>query len=238
MPSTNSISIIVPTLWACPSFAAYAQRLAAVAAVREIIVVDNNHAAAVSLVHPKIKVLVQDGNIFVNPAWNLGAEMAQGDMLCFLNDDLAAKLEVFAFGSELLSGSDNVGLVGLKWDKQLGELSFVDLVDRDSPAFGCLMMMRRTDFNRIPSCLKIWHGDDYLVTLAKMRGRQVVGLSGFAHEQQSRSVGTNSIRKDIEALLERDSVIWNRYVRRWLLLRHKPLQALRSAVLRFAAALG
>lgn len=191
--------------------------------VQEVLVIDNNHRAGVRLLHPKIRQFSQSRNIFVNPAWNLGAREARGETLCFLNDDLIVKAEVFRYVATVFANSPEIGLVGLKWDRQLGELATKELLERDSHAFGCMIFIRRVDFARIPFFLKIWHGDDYLLMTTLLRKKAVVGLCGFAEREQPSSISTNSIRPAIQSLLVRDSVIWNRFVRRWLLFRYLPV---------------
>ena len=121
--------------------------------------------------HPKLRELCQEDNIFVNPAWNLGAREATYDDLCFANDDIRFDVSLLADVRRILRMP--VGIVAPH------ESSFVDPIGADeSPVarrrlrvapvyrrtngFGTLMFMRRQSFVPIPDVLKVWFGDDYL----------------------------------------------------------------------------
>ena len=90
-------SVIVPTMWKFKPFLDFVEDMVAHPLVGEVIIIDNNTPEKPQhrvLSHPKIKMYSFGINIFVNPAWNLGAEEAIFDRLCFLNDDLIFDLKV------------------------------------------------------------------------------------------------------------------------------------------------
>jgi glycosyltransferase involved in cell wall biosynthesis len=230
----NSISVIVPTIWAHAPFSSQIEMVAALPQIKEIIVIDNNHGERLPIHHPKIKVLVQEKNIFVNPAWNRGAKESTGEILCFMNDDLFVRPEVFPYVEQLFQADEKreIGLVGLDWDHPGGSITHENVMTRDSPYFGCLMFMRSSEFTCVPRLLKIWHGDDYFLLRAILRKRQVFALRGYADFMQSSSVATTKIREKIEPVLVRDSMLWNRYIRRLMLIRHQPISTLAAYIRR------
>lgn len=62
--------------------------------------------------HPRVdKYCLNSVNVGVSRAWNMGAGMAEGDALCFLNDDVAVGPGAMAALLEALA-RDNVGQVG------------------------------------------------------------------------------------------------------------------------------
>ena len=61
--------------------------------VREVIVV-NNHPDPLDFGRENVRVLQQERNIYVNPAWNLGAREARGKYLAILNDDVLFEPEL------------------------------------------------------------------------------------------------------------------------------------------------
>ena len=223
----SDISVIVPTIWSFEPFSNYIQDVADLEDVKEIIIIDNNHARSKYIVHPKIKILVQAENIFVNPAWNLGAKCASGDILCILNDDIIIRNEVFSYVRNLLQSDreGEIGLIGLDWDNPIGDLKYEYFSEWDAipPSFGCLMFIRRCDYKRIPNALSIWHGDHYLFLLTVLRKKRVITISGYADEPQCRSVSTCDLSNKIEHVVIRDSMMWNTYVNRWMRLRYRPI---------------
>ena len=109
-----------------------------------------------------MRVLQQAENIYVNPAWNLGAREAKAEFLAIVNDDVRFGDEVFA-----------VARRGLRWfgvvgpDRSTFTLPSPDRV-RLRPArptattfeFGTFMCLRRRDYLPIPETMRIWGGDD------------------------------------------------------------------------------
>ncbi|MCC7278851.1 MAG: glycosyltransferase family 2 protein [Chromatiaceae bacterium] len=215
------VSIIVPTLWADPTFPSRVTDIAQCALVKEILVIDNNPHEAPDLQHDKIEILKQRRNIYVNPAWNLGAKKSSGEFICFLNDDLAFKTEIIKFAVDLFRMNPAIGLIGLDWPHPTGDLHW-GLHGVLQSGFGCMIFIRRADFFAIPSGLKIWYGDNFMFELAVRRGKKVAAISGFTDRWQEHSISTNKIFKNIKEVVKRDETYWNRYIRRLLRLRYDP----------------
>ena len=70
----NAISVIVPTIWAFEPFPDYIKAVAELDDIKEVIIIDNNREKRKNITDTKIKIMRQDENIFVNPAWNLGCK--------------------------------------------------------------------------------------------------------------------------------------------------------------------
>ena len=72
--------------------------------IGEIIVIDNNREDTPQFRDlKKLKILTQESNIYVNPAWNLGAKHAKFYNLCFLNDDISFSCnQLFWFAKQFL----------------------------------------------------------------------------------------------------------------------------------------
>lgn len=230
--SDMKITVIVPTLWIVDDFPSYIASVASLSVVGEVLIVDNAQNRAVQIQHPKIRILPQERNIYVNPAWNLGVKQAKYEIICLLNDDLKVLPQFFAQAMSLLVDQQDlkIGLIGLDWERSLGPSGYRVISQRDGAAFGCFMMMRRSDYRKIPGALKIWHGDDYLLLSTLLRGKQVIAMQGFADHLQDRSRATTEIRKAIEEILERDQKIWHRYLSRMLWLRYKPVTLLKRFI--------
>ena len=219
-----TLTVIVPTLWKPSEFPDYINSVADLSIVKEIIIIDNNHKDSYPIKHPKVRVIVQAKNIYVNPAWNLGARLASGDILCFLNDDLIARHEVYSYVTQLFEEDSlgEIGLVGLDWIHAIGELGCRKIPERNSAYFGCLLFMRTCDYHPIPEILKIWWGDDFLMLRCLLKNKKLLALSGYALTKQEGSQSIRDDRKSLTPLMERDSFLWSKVVRPLLYLWYRP----------------
>lgn len=175
-----TFSVIMPTLQRVPATTALIDDLTASPLVGEILVI-NNAVAPLPYSSPKLRELRQATNIFVNPAWNLGAREATHQNLCFVNDDIRFDISLFPVVQKFLRIP--VGIIAPHEHSFTGELSALDRpearrrtrftpVYRRTDGFGTLMFMRRKAFVPIPDPLKVWFGDDFL--FHQQRHRNVV----------------------------------------------------------------
>ncbi|GAB3018492.1 hypothetical protein GCM10011376_00480 [Nocardioides flavus (ex Wang et al. 2016)] len=155
-------SVVIPTLQMSPLLPNLLRLYDDHPLVDEVIVI-NNSTAPLDLHAAKLRILDQESNIFVNPAWNLGAQTATSPLLAISNDDILIEPELLDSAAErLLSGA--VGIIG-------GDIRLTGVprgrprfsrVYRRPEGFGVLMLMRTENYVPIPDELKIWQGDDYL----------------------------------------------------------------------------
>jgi glycosyltransferase involved in cell wall biosynthesis len=219
-----TLTIVVPTLWKPSDFPDYIKSVADLSIVKEIIIIDNNHKDSHSIDHPKVRIIEQARNIYVNPAWNLGTRLASGDILCLLNDDLIAKHEVYSYVIQLFEEDKlcEIGLVGLDWIHPIGDLECREIFERNSGYFGCLMFMRTCDYYPIPEILKIWWGDDFLMQRCFLKSKKILAVSGYALTKQEGSKSINDERKSFTPLLAKDSFLWSKVIRPLLFFRYRP----------------
>jgi glycosyltransferase involved in cell wall biosynthesis len=219
-----NLTVVVPTLWKSSSFPDYIKSVADLSIVRQVLIVDNNHKDSHPIEHPKINILVQKRNIYVNPAWNLGVQSASGDIFCLLNDDLILKPEVYPYVTQLFEEDSlgEIGLIGLDWNCTIGQLHSREILERNSAYFGCLMFMRTRDYQPIPEILKIWWGDDFLMQRCLLMDKKILAVSGYALTQQEGSKSINDDKKIFMPVMLRDSFFWSKLIRPLLFLRYKP----------------
>lgn len=106
------LTVITPTMWAHEPFIENLKALVEVAAIGEIVIIDNNHDETPTesvLQHAKVKVHKCLKNSYVCPAWNLGVSLATNNKLAFMADDVTVNNDVFAKMDNFLN--DDVGMV-------------------------------------------------------------------------------------------------------------------------------
>lgn len=164
--SDRTFSVVIPTLQRASELRATALQCAQHPLVAEVLIV-NNSPEPLDFSHPSIRVLQQDSNIYVNPAWNLAAEEARAEYLAIVNDDLTFEDEALSHAGKILRHG-LFGIVGpdLSTFHDDGSRRISHRLARhDAPTrfFGTFMCLRRSDYVAIPDTLRIWGGDDWLI---------------------------------------------------------------------------
>ncbi|CAB4937893.1 unannotated protein [freshwater metagenome] len=182
-----SFTIVIPTLQRSALLPELVSRLAGSPQVHEVLVINN---ASEPWAHPaeKCRVLDMTENIFVNPAWNLGAHEATTGLIGLVNDDVLFDPRILGpIAKRLVRGAGIIGPAtacvrgvdapsARSWHRPL----FVPTYERDV-AFGTAMFMRRQDYVPIPSDLKVWRGDDYLFRRQVRRNLVMLGIDIRTH---------------------------------------------------------
>ncbi|MHA6508225.1 glycosyltransferase [Tessaracoccus sp. Y1736] len=163
---SGRFSVIIPTLQRSQDLARLVEVCAHHDLVHEIVLINNAQEPLNVPASPKVRVLNQMRNIYVNPAWNLGVRESTAEWVAILNDDIRFEPDVFTYVAGVLR-KGWFGIIGP--DKTC----FVD--DGDRPishrlatpdtitfGFGAFMCMRRADYVPIPEEMIIWGGDDWL----------------------------------------------------------------------------
>ncbi|HSO69495.1 MAG TPA: glycosyltransferase family 2 protein [Arachnia sp.] len=157
-------SVVIPTLQRSRELWTLVEQCAAHPLVGEVLVI-NNAPEPLSWESPKVRVLQQSRNIFVNPAWNLGAREARYPFLAFVNDDVRFGDEVFDECARVLRrglfamvGPDHPCFEPTEYSKPISHR----VAPEFNLVFGTFMCLRREDYVPIPDKLRIWGGDDFL----------------------------------------------------------------------------
>lgn len=161
----SDFSVIIPTLQRAKELPELVELCAAHPRVLEVLVI-NNAPAPLAWGSPKVRVLQQAENIYVNPAWNLGARQALGRYLAILNDDITLDASVFDVVLPRLrrrtTGAIGIGascLTATSDSRPYFSPAFIR-----NPSFGIAMFLRRDTWVPIPEDMLIWFGDDWIFT--------------------------------------------------------------------------
>lgn len=159
-------SVIIPTLQRSPVLPDVVRVCAEHPSVLEVLII-NNAPAPLTFESPKVRVLAQSENLYVNPAWNLGVREARGELLAIINDDVLFEPEALTYSAKVLR-RPFFGIVGPDqstfWGEQSGRISHRPArTDVTVRWFGTFMCLRKKDYVPIPEELRIWAGDDWLI---------------------------------------------------------------------------
>lgn len=166
-------------MWYAENFCDFLAKILDLPVVEEVVIINNcvertpDHA---SLKHPKIKMHNMQENIYVAPAWNLGAKLAQNDLLAFLSDDVIVNLNVFQRAYDFVQDKkDTLGVISvLTYDVnddsynrffKTDSIEFFSANDEDpnkrppSTGMGNLFFIQKKDWVDIPKEIKIFHGE-------------------------------------------------------------------------------
>lgn len=155
-------SVVIPTLQRSQDLWPLVDQMAAHPLVHEVLVI-NNAPEPLSWESAKVRVLPQSENIFVNPAWNLGAREAQAEYLAIVNDDVRFDSHLLDLAAQWLR-CPRMGIIGPNsscFNREGGRAFLRPAYQRPS-GFGTLMLMRLDLYRPIPDSLRVFHGDDWL----------------------------------------------------------------------------
>ena len=157
-------------MWRIPEFKDFLRELQSCEYVQEIIIIDNNYISRPSdiLFTEKIKLVKQENNIGVNPAWNLGVDLALNNNLCIANDDLQFDCKVFQYLQDKVTQS--VGMIGLVIQDQQSEFT-LEMAEDLFFGYACTFFINKNNYIHIPEDVKIFFGDNWLFYTNKHLGR-------------------------------------------------------------------
>lgn len=133
--------------------------------ITEVIIIDNCHKDNIDTsFFSKVRILQQEENIYVNPAWNLGVQEAKTELVVLANDDIVIddfesymKFVLLNLKRGMVFGFDincfpNKRLNGLK-EKEIKPISKIQ------HGYGVFLIFYKDDHKPIPPIFKVWYGD-------------------------------------------------------------------------------
>jgi len=220
------ISIIMPTMWIGSYYDSMLPAFNEHPLVGEIIVIDNDTEATDSniLALSKVKHYPQSENIYVNPAWNLGAKLATYDKLCLYSDDV--KISTNILESIYDSINPNNGMLGLKHECVYENVYFIDESKKaklyeindpnGNPAYGACFFIHKENYHEIPESLKIYWGDTYLFFKNKIARKQNYEIGDI---MALTLMSTTSSMPEFNPVLNNDTKIFEEQIAGGLLIK-------------------
>ena len=175
-------SVVVPTMWKYPPFLDFVRDLADFHLVDDIIIFNNNIAETPEsdvFDHPKVTLINNPENIYVNPVFNRGVEMALNDNVCLLNDDVIFDFKIFYHVARTLN--EHTGVIGISPGLEQfnqppftsGSIKIVPWQPGDHTfGFGCLMFINKGWWVPIPDEFVLYYGDNWIFDTCIIRNRQ------------------------------------------------------------------
>lgn len=158
----TNISVVIPTMWKSRRAEHLLSGLESCEHVYEVIIVDNNPSERPDLSNlSKVVYVPQETNIYVNPAWNLGVGMAKEKYVCLINDDITIDVNLF-FKACFESNRPAIGLSANCWNFEGATASVIKGHSLGS-GWGCCIFLDREHWIDIPSPMKIWRGDAWII---------------------------------------------------------------------------
>jgi len=185
--------------------------------VSEIVLIDNNQSEiSVDLTtFLKIKYMPQEENIYVNPAWNLGVEVASNELLCICNDDLIFDVDLYL--NKVLEHKDRLGVFGSNYRDRFNYKKRDRLIPLTSDlqkkaaivgnGFGMMMFLKKENWVPIPNQLKIYYGDNWIIGSHPKTSYSLEPFKMFKTKPH-----TTSISKDLRKILDKDTKAWKSLV--------------------------
>jgi|LauGreDrversion4_2_1035121.scaffolds.fasta_scaffold42984_1 glycosyltransferase involved in cell wall biosynthesis len=183
------ITFIIPTLWRSTRIRETIESInKSDRKDVELIIIDNLNSDF-STNDPRVTVIRVKNNIYVNPAWNIGVTLAKNEYVCILNDDISLNVDCLLNNFEKFKEIDpDFGMIGLHEDNINGVSSInydndnleLEELDCRTFGFGCMMILKRSNYVQIPKVFKVFFGDDYLYYYNKdLKGRKIYKIKGL-----------------------------------------------------------
>ena len=176
----DKVSVIIPTIQKNTKvLAKLANSLSADEVVDEILIINNIEKELKTNI-PKVKILQQEKNLYVNASWNLGISCIKNNIFLIINDDILPCPNYCSIicNSGILNREDT-GLVGInnafinQMPKDTEDLQeperrnfvyFKELKNHFGTGdWGSAFFGKKENYYKIPDDIRIIYGDNYLL---------------------------------------------------------------------------
>ena len=156
--------------------------------INKIIIIDNTEDNSFDKtfdINEKFLILKPNGNIFVNPAWNLGVKNVESEYFFILNDDILLTRETIKLVYNLYKSKDDIRALSVECvissrdnklnDEIISHKKFIEELGDDLALLpygsrqGYFVMMKKDYWIEIPEDLKIFCGDDFMFDITEYK---------------------------------------------------------------------
>lgn len=169
-PLFEKFSVVIPTMWRTECLTKLLNRIIPHPLVDQILLIDNDteNRFDLDIDSNKLEILVQDENIGVNPAWNLGVSLSRNNKILIVNDDVEFDVRLFDKAYDFVTPEN--GTIGLcpgvsEFNQPPITDRSIDIIPWDRQhtfGFGCLFFVHKETWKPIPQGLKIYYGDNFI----------------------------------------------------------------------------
>lgn len=184
------LTVVVPTMWRYRPFVSFLNNLCKLEVIDDIIVINNDSERTPwqdLRITDKVRWVDRGTNLFVNPSWNLGVELAKNPNVCIINDDVMVDFKLFILMDEFMTHNKfDFGLAGIHpGDPNFDQIPLtdgaIDLVGWNNDwlsstagmrfGLGTLFFIRKENWIPIPEDMKLYYGDDWAFETMLHRGK-------------------------------------------------------------------
>lgn len=185
--------------------------------VGEILIIDNS-LKGIDYLSEKVRVIIPEENLFVNPSWNLGVKEAKYDIVALFNDDISVSSN---FCSNVISQmTPDMGIVGFNSTdfmtvcSQFNEppkeakvtLEKINYMDK---YYGVAMFFFKNAYVPIPNEIKIVYGDAWLINQCWRNKKKNYRING----QQILHIGSlSSSNPKLKPICQSDAKIYRKAI--------------------------
>ncbi len=173
--------------------------------VYEVILIDNanEYYTHYSEILHKIKLITPSENMFVNPSWNVGMNVASMNKVGILNDDIEFNTQIFTDITD--KHLEKYGVIGMSSTNYTTTTYNPTLLSMDSVrpwGWGCMLLLDKREWIPIPNELKVWYGDDWLIKFNPMPKSILNGLP------IQTEMSSTSDRNEFDNIKNNDTIQW------------------------------
>jgi glycosyltransferase involved in cell wall biosynthesis len=136
----------------------------------------------------------------VNKAWNKGVEMAKGEYVFIINNDIVLTKNI----DQVLMGLLGSAKIACPFTTE-GRYKFnLPVKKKEEDIAGWCFMMKKEDWKPIDARLDIWYGD----TFQYYYHNQSVAWGGLIHHYVSKTLKSPEQRDSIQKRINKDKLAW------------------------------
>lgn len=202
-------------MWECPRLLTTLKELSSRGEVGEILLFDNTAGKDIKL-PSKVTHIIEGRNTFVNQPWNKGACSASNNPLLVLNDDIWFEWDSLfkLVPPDLIDSESKIGMIGIGLDCYRSphpEKALFEIRKR-TYGYACTFFINQNHWVEIPQEMKIWGGDDWLLTKNREQGRVNLAFSGIKALGEV-SLTTRKLEREtyIRGIIENDIRLIKKY---------------------------